>query len=240
MSESALHYEHKDMFKLSGGKFVFGSALHCLVLEPDEFDDRYVVEDFDGCKSGKNTKLYKEGRARWMPTVKGRQPISLSDLIQIRTMARNVKAIASRIMTNGEAEIGMFAEIDGVQVKAKADYLRLDIQAVFDVKTTKSIKSFPTSMVDFNYISQAALYSDIAREITGKPFDFYFILVENSSPYMVRIAKIGQTTLEIGRQIYGDMITILKQYKEENIVDAIKTVDAPKWFLDKYNGEISD
>lgn len=232
LAESALHFANKDLFKLGGGKFTFGSALHCHVLEPDHFDERYAVETFEGSTLNKNSGAYKTAKASWIESAKGKDILSVDDHEKIKKMTTNVKAIAGQLLTGGDAEVAMFGEIDGVMMAGKADYINHDLGYIFDVKTTASISKFGQSAVDYNYLSQSALYIDIMKRITGKEYKFAFILIESASPHMVSIQTAGQDMIEIGRSIYGDMITKYKLWRDEGIVDIEKRVRLPKWYLE--------
>lgn len=78
-----------------------GTVIHCLVLEPDKFDERYTVMDDTkkvaeiGGGNPRNTNLYKEWKANFLANVKG-QVIT----IKIHEQA---KAIANNIMFNRAA-----------------------------------------------------------------------------------------------------------------------------------------
>ena len=61
-----LESEHKETESL-----LVGSAFHCMLLEPDEFDKRYVYEP----KFDKRTKAGKEAYAEFEQTLNGRKPI---------------------------------------------------------------------------------------------------------------------------------------------------------------------
>ena len=237
LSESALHLKNKNLFKLEGGKFVFGSALHCKVLEPELFDERYAVETFEGSDLNKNSKAYKEARALWIESAKGKMILTSDDNLKLNRMAENVNAIMGAFLTGGEAEVAMFADINGVMMAGKADYINHKYKYIFDLKTTASIAKFGTSAVDYNYISQSALYSDIYSTASGNIYKFAFILVEATAPYMVSLRTADDEMIEIGRSIYREMITRYKDFRDKGIVDIEKTVKLPKWFLDIQRGE---
>ncbi|MCK5743514.1 MAG: PD-(D/E)XK nuclease-like domain-containing protein [Caldisericia bacterium] len=237
LSESALHLKNKELFSLEGGKFVFGSALHCKVLEPELFDERYAIETFEGSDLNKNSKAYKEARATWIESAKGKDILTADDNLKLEKMAKNVEAIMGTFLSGGDAEVAMFADIDGVMMSGKADYVNHKYKYIFDLKTTASIAKFGTSAVDFNYISQSALYSDIYSTATGQIYKFAFILVETTAPYMVSLRTADDEMIEIGRSIYGEMITRYKEFRDQGIVNIEKKVKLPKWFLDIQRGE---
>ena len=230
LSESALHHKNKDLFALGGGKFSFGSALHCLVLEPEEFESRYAVEDFKGSDLNKNSKAYKEAKAEWKKEVEGKDILSAEDHIKLKQMARNVNAIMGSFLT-GRSEVAMFADMDDVLMSGKADHINDELRYIFDLKTTQSISKFGTSAVDYNYISQSALYPDIYEKITGKRYSFAFILVETVSPYMVSLQTAPTEMIEIGRSIYVEMIGRYKAFRDQGQVEIEKQVRLPSWFL---------
>lgn len=234
LAESALHLKHQKLFKLEGAKFVFGKALHCMTLEPAEFDKRFAVEKFEGSDLNKNSKAYKDAKKAWVESAKGKDLLTAGEHATLTKMATNVNAIAGTLLKNGKPEVAMFADINGVQVSGKADYINDDIKYIFDVKTTPDIKRFGNSMVDYNYITQSALYVDLMKQITGKDYAFAFILVETTAPHMVRVATASKEVLEIGRQIYGDLLQKYVNYRDNGILELEKSAQAPEWFLKKY------
>ena len=65
LKESALHLKNKELFKLESSAMMMGTALHCLVLQPELFDEEFIVEDFHGMNLNKNSNQYKACRAEW-------------------------------------------------------------------------------------------------------------------------------------------------------------------------------
>ncbi len=153
-------------------------------------------------------------------------------------MGENLLVIAGSLLKDGDPEVAMFADFDGVQMSGKADYINHKMKYVFDIKTTKSIRTFGTSMVDYNYVTQAALYTDLIKKITGIDYKFSFLLVEVTAPYMAVIRTPDEMVIEIGRGMYGDFITKYKDFRDKGIYDLDKPAQVPDWFLKKYGYEV--
>jgi len=236
LKESVLHFENQDLFKLSSPSLTLGSAVHKLVLEPEEFNDDFIIEDFEGAELNKNTKLYKEAKAQWLDSVGDRQVLSIDLFKQVTKMATNVKAIAGGLLQNGISELAFFGEFDGVPVKCKADYYNQEAGVVIDLKTTKSIKDFKKSILEYGYGTQSAFYLDVIKSLGKKADRFVFILVETTAPYMVSVQEMHTEGIEEGRMIYSEYLQTWKDYKENAIINVIKTTNYPEWFLEQRRG----
>jgi len=236
LKESVLHYENKELFKLESPSLTLGSAVHKLVLEPESFNDDFIIEEFDGCELNKNTKAYKEAKAKWLECAKDREVLSVQEFEQVTTMARNVKAIAGGLLQDGVAERAFFSEFDGIPVKCKADYYIESAGIVIDLKTTKSIKDFKKSILEYGYGTQSAFYTDVISSLGYKADRFVFILVETTKPYMVSVQEMSLEGIEEGRAIYSELLESLKAYKKDNVVNVIKTTSYPDWWMEKRRG----
>lgn len=234
LKESALHLKNKDLFQLSGANLTFGSAVHCYILEPKEFDKRYATESFEGCNENKNSKIYKEAKANWLKSVGDKEVISTDDFEKIKNIGKAVQAIAGTLLKDGEAEVAMFAEINDVQVSGKADYINHKIRYIFDVKTTQDIEKFDYSLINYGYITQAPFYKDIYKRITGDDYSFAFILVESNPPHNVRVATASKEVIEIGRMQYGEYLQKYVNYRDHGILELEKIAQAPDWYLKRY------
>lgn len=236
LAESVLHYENKDLFKLEGASLELGSAVHKLVLEPDNFNDDFIIEEFEGCELNKNSKAYKEAKSSWLDSAKGKTILSKDLFHQVTLMARNVKAIAGGLLQGGVAEYAFFSEFDDVPVKCKADYYIESAGVVIDLKTTKSIKDFKKSVLDYNYGTQSAFYTDVIKSTGRKAEKFVFILVETTKPYMVSVQEMNIESVEEGRAIYTERLQTWQDYKKDRIVNLIKQTGYPEWYLEKRRG----
>lgn len=236
IKESVLHYENKNLFQLESTSLTLGSAVHKLVLEPESFNEDFIIEDFEGSQLNKNTKIYKEAKAKWLDSVKDRKILSKDLFEQVTKMARNVKAIAGGLLQDGLPEQAFFSELDGVGVKCKADYYIESAGVVIDLKTTKSIKDFKKSILEYGYGTQSAFYTDIISSLGKKADRFVFILVETQKPYMVSVQEISLESIEEGRSIYSEHLNTWRDYKKNNVVNVIKTTGYPEWFLEQRRG----
>jgi len=236
LGESVLHYINKDLFPLESESITLGSAVHKLVLEPDSFNEDFIIEDFDGAELNKNSKAYKEAKKKWLESVGDREILSKDLFEQVTKMARNVKAIAGGLLQNGLPERAFFSEFDGIAVKCKADYYIESAGIVIDLKTTKSIKDFKKSVLEYGYGTQSAFYTDVIRSLGKKADRFVFILVETKKPYMVSVQEMSLESLEEGRSIYSEHLQTLQDYEKNNVVNVVKTTGYPEWFLEKRRG----
>jgi len=236
LKESVLHYENKDLFPISSTSMKIGSAVHKLVLEPESFNDDFIIEEFDGCELNKNSKAYKEAKAKCLEAAQGREILSVQEFDSITTMARNVKAIAGGLLQNGIAENAFFSEFDGIPVKCKADYYREDLGVVIDLKTTKSIKDFKKSILEYGYDTQSAFYTDVISSLGYKADRFIFVLVETQAPYMVSVQEMRLESIEEGRAVYSELLQTWRDYKKDGVVNVVKTTGLPEWYLEKRRG----
>ncbi len=238
LKESALHHENGHLFNLEGMTFTFGSALHCMVLEPDEFDLRYAVESFEGDTLNKNSNAYKEAKKEWLKTTEGKEVLSILDHKKLIRMSNNVLTIAGSLLTGGQTEIALMTPLNGIQCKGKADYINHEMRLIIDVKTTASIKDFDKSVYDYNYHSQLALYCDMMKEISGKDYRGIIVMVEVNQPHMVRVAELDLPSMELGRELYTDMINKLKLWETDKVADVLKTTGVPRWVKRMHGYEV--
>jgi len=192
--------------------FTIGSALHALVLEPQNFERDFAVKD----KVDARTKAGKEYNASFAELAEGKIVI---DEDQVALCEKLVNSIQNHPLSDeyldgfGEAEVSMFWEQEGVECRCRPDYIRPD-GLIVDVKTAQSANpnAFQNKAFDFRYHVQAAFYSMGFEACYGeKPKGFAFVVVEKTSPYCVTIADSTEEFLDAGRV---DAITNLKAFRE--------------------------
>ena len=211
----------------------FGTLAHEAVLEPDHWKAR--------CRpASKVDRRTTEGKAvaAWQASQEEKFGLRFIDetlFNQIEALAANVHAClgGSGIFTGGLAERSGFAEIDGVNVRIRPDYLTDEY--IFDLKTTSDsrMESFQRSIFQYNYELQACFYCDIAELVDGKRRKFMWIAVENDAPYGVCVYEPDEAVLERGRKLYRQA---LKTYLECASLDywpayptAPQTIRLPKY-----------
>ncbi len=239
LEKSPIHYENKDLFKLSGKQFDLGSLVHKMVLEADSVGDEFIKEDFEGAELNKNTKAYKEAKAEFITTCEGLNVIPCDIWEQAEQMAKNVMAIAGGLLQNGTAEESFFIEDKTFDItrKCRPDYYREDLGLVIDLKTTAdgSHHGFSKSLYSFSYHRQAGWYVDTLAMAGINATRFIFITVESKKPYMVDVWEIDPLSLEKGREQYTDLLIEWKRYKDKGIANIVKTISLPDWAFKEDN-----
>ena len=195
--KTPLHFKYQQTApRVETKALILGSAIHCATLEPTEYRERYIV-------APQIDKRTKEGKAAFSELeASGKIVLSHDDdelIYSVSQAVRNHKT-ASRLLTNGNAEVAVFGDIDGLKVKCKCDYLRENV-AIIDLKTTEdaSQKGFMKSVLNYGYHQQAAFYMDVMKSI-GSPIEaFVFVVVEKSAPYAVGIYELDNAYIEMGR-----------------------------------------
>jgi len=185
----------------------FGSYIHSLLLEPHKTAEEFAV--FDGRKQGKR---YVDFKAENPGKIIINELADFNAQEIVRDFAKHHQAPS--VMTGGIAELSVFAEIDGVKVKARADYLTDSY--VIDIKTTSlPLNSFSEVVKSRDYGLSAALYLDLFNK-DGANRDFLFIVI-GKNPVEIKILKASKETIEEGRALYMRALKIYMGCKESGV-----------------------
>jgi len=232
---SPLHFElyQKGYFQQEDNKnLIFGDAFHALVLEPDRFEKEFAVEDFEGCNLNKNTKAYKEAKAKWLEEVGDRNIISADDFKELEKMRDITLALASPLL-NGEKEVSVFAtDRHGIVRKCRPDVYNKDLGLIVDLKTTsaKNDYEFQKAVVDFKYHWQAYHYMETLR-LAGLPANkFIFIVVSKSKEHMTWIVELDNKALEVASTEVEELINSYVRYLQTGEANVVKTLSLPSWY----------
>lgn len=219
---------------------ILGSAVHKLVLEPNDFINEFAIEpDLD--------KRTKDGKAEFEKFVSENQGkmILKADIFEtakiISECVLNMQGTAN-FLKDGKAEQSYFSEFDGIKVKCRPDFYNENLGLIVDLKTTSdgSPNGFMKSIANFNYHIQTAFYSDIMQSLGKKVNKFLFIAVETKEPYLVGFYELDLAGIEKGRERYKELLNLWKWCVENNNYfqygdfkdgkfNPVKTLNLPTW-----------
>ncbi len=216
---------------------IAGTAMHTLVLEPDDFDVLYVKEP----KIDRRTKAGKEEAAAFEQEHQGKILLTTDQIEKVKGMAGaiNRHATAAPLLRAGEAEASYYAidEGTGLLIKSRPDFVTDDGNIMVDLKSTvdASPEGFARSIVNFRYFMQPAWYGDVMRAAGyTAPKHFVFIAVEKEPPYAVGVYYATPEIFDIGReQSRYDLDLIAQCHKAGEWPDyavKAKPIELPAWF----------
>jgi exodeoxyribonuclease VIII len=139
--------------------------------------------------------------------------------------ARRVNAMAEAVLAHPEArqilenvagrEVSVFADVDGVPVRARFDIY--DGTDAADLKTARdaSPKGFNTSVGRYGYAIQEAWYAMCHAAVTGNELEsFRFLVVESTAPYLVGVYDLDFMWEQIGREQTKRALDLYRQCTE--------------------------
>ena len=204
---------------------VFGSAAHKMFLEPDTWNDEYVIMP-------QIDRRTKEGKAVWeafSTENAGKTIVSRDDFDTIKEMGNALlKNSVSReymFVGHGENETP-FSWVDpdtGDACKCKCDRLMLEDGriVVVDYKTAKSAQTdrFNAEIYKRGYHVQAAMYTEGVRISGGLSYRprFVFVVQEKEAPYAVNVIEVTEDVMNYGDQVYHQLLGKLHDCKEADI-----------------------
>lgn len=230
-------YRHQvidgNLIKLTPA-MLFGSAAHTAILEPDKFDNEYIVEP----KIDKRTKVGKDKFAQFQADNAGKVILKLDDYNNIMGMRSSILSHpkASAIIRSGDAtEISVFHNLGETLVKIRPDLIAGGV--IVDLKTTNNARedNFAKSCYNYRYHVQAAFYQHVYTAETGVVIDdFIFIVVEKTPPYQVAIYAASERMKELGEREFRHDIAIYRDCVESGNwpgynSDKIEWIDLPSW-----------
>lgn len=212
-------YIDKQITRPKTQAMIFGEALHCRILEPNEFDNRFIAfaEDVD--------KRTKEGKKYFEETLAtGKQILSYKDRDTIENMYESFlfNPLCSKLfepVTTTEKVILFEDKQTQLPCKAKLDAYQHG--RIIDLKTTldASPKSFESSVINYNYDTQAAFYIMATEQLEAPPTqEFVFIAMEKQPPYAICVYRthVDSEIIQNAKQKLKTALANLKQCKETN------------------------
>ena len=196
---------------------IMGTLAHSLILEPETPLPGIVVQPDEyepGKKWTRAAKVCKEWEAD--QKAKGLLVLKADEWRDALGMAEAVAwhPLAHDLLVDGKPEVSLCAHdnANGLDIKARIDFLPNSGSAIVDVKTTvdASERGFMRRAYDLGYHIQAALYLDLWNALmpTELRTEFYFIAVESSKPYAVNVFKASAEFLSKGREDYKAALTL--------------------------------
>jgi hypothetical protein len=213
-----------------------GSLVHCLVLEPEKYAERYA------CWTGPDRRL-KEGKVAWaeyQATLGDRTEITQEALAKAEAMrdsVRSHKEACAILDCDHEVTVIWDYFCDGVLVPMKARLDAIGDGWAADLKTTMdaSPEGWPAQAGWQRYHLQVALYHDAAKALQGADcFRFPIVAVENARPpYPVGIYPFTDDALDRGRMAYMDAIRLYQYYQKsgwpKHYNETAEEIDLPAW-----------
>jgi hypothetical protein len=188
---------------------LFGSIVHCLVLEPMKFSERYFVLDDAqivseiGGGNPRATKVYKEWKAIQLANNTGKEMVKPEVFRQAEAIANNV--------SNNRASRAVLARCNKFEIPIEWEYNNFKFRGfkdaegkncMFDLKTMKSAepRKAQRDIIEMKYYLQAAMY--LTGTVEKKPY--YIIAVDKKGG--VSVHKINDDLMEYGLQEYKKLV----------------------------------
>ena len=213
---------------------ILGSALHCAVLEPLEFDRRYTVAP----KCDRRTKVGKEEWAAFQAANAQRELLDAEGMEAVTGMRESILAhrAASYFLNGAERETSVFwTDPDhGCLMRARPDAWGQDV--LVDIKTTgdASAEAFQRVAYNMRYHVSAALYLDGVKVATGHELVAYlWIVVERDAPHAVAVYVADAAQIALGRSLYRRdlhrLITCRAANEWPGLPDTLSPLGLPRW-----------
>jgi hypothetical protein len=198
-AKSVLHsiQEHKRTESME-----FGTAFHCLILEPAFFDERYCVfpEEIKGEKPDYRKTEHKKFKADFEEKNAGKIFLSFADHCRLLAMGKALmnSPLSAQYLHGGQSEVVIthdLGEIDATKIKM--DYVNFDKHIIVDLKTCQDASpwAIKKDIFKFGYDIQAAWYKLQYVAETGVDPKFIFCFVEVAHPYAISWVELSTENL---------------------------------------------
>ena len=197
-----------------------GSAIHCLILEPAEFEKRYVVAP----KFDLRLKADKEAKKAFLEEIGNKTPITTEDYsTAIECRDAFFESEAASLLDSGMAEAAVFTELDGAHTKIKLDNFCEQTGIILDFKSTQyDSDRFKKYLGDEGFSVQASLYRDVLLNAGYYPKHFIFIGIQTVKNKKITVVQQSREEYENGRALYkagfalwGDIEKNTEKYKSK-------------------------
>lgn len=212
-AKSPRHYvDYLRKERKSTPAMVFGSLVHCLLLQPNEVSKQFfLMPNID--------RRTKEGKAAYeeaMVKSQGKEIITEEQYNEADNLVNKVVSeehIANAIQGCNKFEKEWRADINGLPFRGFFDGEADDY--ILEIKTTTdaSPKTIISDFYNRQYHIQAGLYT----HVSSKPIKY--LIIETTSPYNVMLADVDTAFTDFGLKQAVEQIERFKTCMENNMFD---------------------
>lgn len=233
-----LYRYYKDHGREPTDPMRLGTAAHVATLEPNRYHACFAVwaeRSESGRKSPRSASSSKY--QDFLAANPGRTVLTEEQDAEARAMADAVHShsIAASLLSSGEPEVSiLWTHASGIPMKSRLDWLRRDV--IVDLKTTKSLSTFPTQAARLRYPMQAAAYVEAVYRSRGRRLPFKVIAVENKPPFDVAVYSLPAETMAVGERDLERAVQLLLECRERDAWPGLGEEELelvlPPWALD--------
>lgn len=210
---------------------LLGTAVHASYLQPIGVQEQIAMqpEDCGPRNSG-------DGKKRWDAFKKEHEGKIVLGWDDAKTVLGCVAALTDiRPLTESDrTEVTAFADIEGVELKARADLD--DGEILWDVKTTTEELdeyNLSKSIASYGYHFQAAHYLEVFEAAGAPRKGFGIIWVNKAAPHHSRITLLSDEFLAMGRNDFHYSLQLLNRCRATDVWPGypreITTLSPPTW-----------
>ena len=232
---------------------IAGRILHCAILEPKEFNSRFVVVPEDAPRkpsvTQRNAKSPSEGTIRsilyWDEIDQqhsDKKVIKYDDQVKYKANADSVRSHPELkgFMQNALTEQTFIARDPetGVLLRCRPDMVVTinNYNVAIDVKSSEDARPGPFGRACYNYgyFLQDAFYRDVIEwSGWGKIDLFLFAAFEKEPPYALRLYQSSEDAISRARSSYRASLNLAAQCLESGVWPSydtdIEVLDYPAW-----------
>lgn len=250
INQSPMHYkEHKNEETKA---LIYGGAVHCMVLEPDEFEKKYIVNtEFKDFRTNDAKKWRDEKQAQGMRVLSIQDyddMMRMVDAIRAHPYASIIldpdcgKAEQSAYWIDNDKNIWQREDPTGRLCRCRPDFINKVHNWAVDLKTTQcaGASKFSKDCNNYRYHVQDAFYTDGLRQAGVRVSAFVFVAIEKKPPYGIGIYELSEQDRRLGRLIYQrDMLRYhdcMKANEWPGYPPEIRTLELPGYskYVDYY------
>jgi len=212
-----------------------GTALHCLLLEPDEFDKRFIqAPEFN-----RRTNQGKADEKAFIESCSdsGKTILDADQHRKLKLMRDSVYAHDSArwlLESEGHCEASMYwiDEETNVLCRTRPDKFLMRSPVIVDVKKVADMSRFSRHVEEFRYHVQDAYYREGFKQSYGETPMFVFLAVSESidcGRYPVHVYNLSPYDVEVGEHLYRRDLRTYADCISSSSWGGIEEITRPDW-----------
>jgi hypothetical protein len=216
-----------------------GTAFHTLILEPERFDQEYVMKPAQVLLKDVGREAYDKYKGVIDYIEKsGQKVLSFDDWHNLMAMKARLESNeqAMEAIRDARIEHSFFwqDEHSGLLLKCRPDILHSNM--IVDLKTCSdaSPRAYQSEMVKYGYHVQGAMIRDGVEAVEGHRISNVInICVETKYPHNMAIYIIDEHAIDEGEVKYKNILLDLKNAIGHNTYQdyGIQTIGLPRWAM---------